>query len=160
MRNMNLPWSGGIALLCLVGILGVKAISSFMADTPDYDAMLTCGDGTQFQYSLPASRGDSIWPAMMDSSDWKMVSDVKSYTGSDMYVSQYRCLKNAVIGVGFLGYFVYDNSTKTCYLTSDYDKWCRTLHELTISPTTTMYPTPILRYYKARGWLGYQKAVE
>ncbi|MHB1463243.1 MAG: hypothetical protein ACYC1M_18295 [Armatimonadota bacterium] len=154
---MKKPIVGCLGRLCITITILVWAVTSMF---PDYSATLTCGDGFQYSYCLPYSNGDAIWPKDQNLLDWKVVSDVKDQNEANMYVSQYRCLKNALIGVGFLGYFVYDNKTNTCYLTSHYDKWCKILHNLHISPTTTMYPTPIRGYYKVLGWLGYQKGAE
>ena len=153
---MKKPIVGCLGRLCITITVLVWAVTSMF---PDYNATLTCGDGIQYSYCLPYSGGDTILPEnQMD--NWYDVSDVKNIFAHDMYVSQYRCLKNALIGVGFRGYFLFDNATKTCYLTTDYNRWCRILRKHQIPTTTTMYPTPIRRYYKVLGWLGYQEGVE
>ncbi len=154
---MKKPIVGCLGRLCITIMVIAWAVTSLF---PNYSATLTCGDGFRYSYGLPYSNGDSILPEHQMLENWKDESDVKNIFAHDMYVSQYRCLKNALIGVGFRGYFLYDNATKTCYLTTDYNRWCSILRKHHIPTTTTMYPTPIRGYYKALGWLGYQEGVE
>ncbi len=122
-------------------------------------ALLTCGDGTQYEVAEPYHNGDTIYPhnqAISYRETLDSVSQDPVRDGSNpINIYGFRCLQSELIGVSERGYFVFDNKRQNYFLTSDYEHWLAMLQRLKVSDSTLLYPGPIRDSYAKQGLLKY-----
>lgn len=127
-------------------------------------AIITSGDGTQFEVREPYHNGDYIQVAntgikyhvTIDAISPDVIRDGSDPRG----ILGFRCLRNALIGVSQSGYFIYDNRHTAYFLTSDYNHWRYKVRELGIADDTLLFPGPVRKSYAKRGWLEYHPNAE